>query len=320
MLHIDYDWLCSILPRCHFMLAPPARYVATHRHPNVPQSLELLYPRAPQSGKQAAAADDSSSSTPPHDVLLEGDGGPDIGRFRITQPRTALPSASSAGVNDLNRRPFVIKPSVSASSSSSEAQPQPLERVYYAGVSLANKLDRLTDEERLALKYVSDGDSESGNENKAAQTNTNAKGKPNKVGINEEEVWAIKDDAGACVVRSIAFFETQTLSACVLRMSDELAISHFFPSNRLVLNHISPYPDSLVSSLPHSLTFCFRPPPVPHSSAAAASRLWTAPNGAHARVLSGLSRASRIGAVRRRRGALHARRAAAARRVSAAEQ
>ena len=187
-----------------FYVGTPARYVATHRHPSVPQSLELLYPRAPQSGKQPAAADDSSSSsTPPHDVLLEGDGGPDIGRFRITQPRASSPSSSSAssasaGASELNRRPFVIKPSVSVSSSSAEAQPQPLERVYYAGVSLANKLDRLTDEERLALKYVSDGDSDNGIESKAAQTNTNTKGKANKAGINEEEVWAIKDDAGAC--------------------------------------------------------------------------------------------------------------------------
>lgn len=173
----------------------------------MPQSLELLYPRAPQSGKQQqqSAGEDSSlsssSSVPPHDVLLEGDGGPDIGRFRITQPRTASSSSSLDGADELNRRPSVIKPSLSSSSSaSSEAQPQPLERVYYAGVALANKLDRLTDEERLALKYVADCDADNGS---GGEAEARSKGKAAaaaaaaKAGINEEEVWAIKDDAGA---------------------------------------------------------------------------------------------------------------------------
>ncbi len=165
----------------------------------MPQSLELLYPRAPQSGKQSAGEDSSSSSAPPHDVLLEGDGGPDIGRFRIFQPRTAsVPSSSSLssssdGAGELNRRPSVIKPSLS-SSAASEAQPQPLERVYYAGVALANKLDRLTDEERLALKYVADSDSGISDEE---VTKSKSKAAAAKAGINEEEVWTIKDDAGA---------------------------------------------------------------------------------------------------------------------------
>jgi hypothetical protein len=64
-----------------FVSSPQIWYVATHHHPRVRQSLQLIEPSPSTTAPKATPPTNTGRS-----VRLEGDGGPEVGRFRITMP------------------------------------------------------------------------------------------------------------------------------------------------------------------------------------------------------------------------------------------